>query len=150
MFSLGSSQCSTSSWFMEGTRLNWLRYSRRSLCTTGTSFLVIGLRPWVFGVWQRWQGSHIKGRLFLFKVGGRQGRFKDFRLLTSGRRYNFMVRCIVMFLLRWENFTSISLRGFKERCQYLRKETWSAAEHWQEGRAHVGVRVRHTCKCQPV
>lgn len=41
--------------------------------------------------------------------------------LTSGRRYNFMVRCIVMFLLKWENFTSISLRGFKERCQYLRK-----------------------------
>lgn len=33
-----------------------------------------------------------------------------------------MVRCIVMFLLKWENFTSISLRGFKERCQYLRKE----------------------------
>lgn len=30
-----------------------------------------------------------------------------------------MVRCIVMFLLRWENFTSISFRGFKERCQYL-------------------------------
>lgn len=39
--------------------------------------------------------------------------------LTSGRRYNFIVRCIVMFLLRWENFTSISLRGFNERCQYL-------------------------------
>lgn len=42
--------------------------------------------------------------------------------LTSGRRYNFMVRCIVMFLLRWENLTSISLRGFKERCQYLCRE----------------------------
>lgn len=42
--------------------------------------------------------------------------------LTSGRRYNFMVRCIVMFLLKWENLTSISLRGFSERCQYLRRE----------------------------
>lgn len=42
--------------------------------------------------------------------------------LTSGRRYNFMVRCIVMFLLKWENLTSISLRGFKERCQYLRED----------------------------
>lgn len=31
-----------------------------------------------------------------------------------------MVRCIVMFLLKWENLTSISLRGFRERCQYLR------------------------------
>lgn len=41
--------------------------------------------------------------------------------LTSGRRYSFMVRCIVMFLLKWENLTSISLRGFNERCQYLCK-----------------------------
>lgn len=30
-----------------------------------------------------------------------------------------MVRCIVMFLLKWENLTSISLRGLSERCQYL-------------------------------
>lgn len=30
-----------------------------------------------------------------------------------------MVRCIVIFLLRWENFTSISFRGFRDRCQYL-------------------------------
>lgn len=61
-----------------------------------------------------------------------------------------MVRCIVMFLLRWENFTSISLRGFKERCQYLREDHSSAAEHRREGRARAGVSVRHTCKCQPV
>lgn len=27
-----------------------------------------------------------------------------------------------MFLLKWENLTSISLRGFKERCQYLCKD----------------------------
>lgn len=27
-----------------------------------------------------------------------------------------------MFLLKWENLTSISLRGFNERCQYLRRE----------------------------
>lgn len=33
-----------------------------------------------------------------------------------------MVRCIVMFLLKWENLTSISLRGFNDRCQYLLKE----------------------------
>lgn len=30
-----------------------------------------------------------------------------------------MVRCMVIFLLRWENFTSISFRGFRDRCQYL-------------------------------
>lgn len=40
-----------------------------------------------------------------------------------------MVRCIVMFLLRWENFTSISLRGFKERCQYLHKDI-RLVYHW--------------------
>lgn len=26
-----------------------------------------------------------------------------------------------MFLLRWENFTSTSFLGFRERCQYLQK-----------------------------
>lgn len=39
--------------------------------------------------------------------------------LASGSRYSFMVRCMVMFLLKWENFTSISFRGFRDRCQYL-------------------------------
>ena len=33
-----------------------------------------------------------------------------------------MVRCRVMFLLRWENFTSTSFLGFRERCQYLHKK----------------------------
>lgn len=44
-----------------------------------------------------------------------------------------MVRCIVMFLLRWENFTSMSFRGFRERCQYL----W---EHTGSGRLALGQR----------
>ena len=39
--------------------------------------------------------------------------------LASGSRYSFMVRCMVMFLLKWENLTSISFRGFRDRCQYL-------------------------------
>lgn len=30
-----------------------------------------------------------------------------------------MVLCSVMFLLRWENLTSTSFLGFRERCQYL-------------------------------
>lgn len=34
-----------------------------------------------------------------------------------------MVLCRVMFLLRWENFTSTSFLGFNERCQYLDRAT---------------------------
>lgn len=35
-----------------------------------------------------------------------------------------MVLCRVMFLLRWENLTSTSFLGFRERCQYLSKDQW--------------------------
>ena len=40
-------------------------------------------------------------------------------LLTSGSLYSFSVRCIVIFRLKCENFTSINFRGFNDLCQYL-------------------------------
>lgn len=47
-----------------------------------------------------------------------------------------MVRCIVMFLLRWENLTSISFRGFRDRCQYLQKH--KSRSHVQDARDGEG------------
>lgn len=44
-----------------------------------------------------------------------------------------MVLCRVMFLLRWENLTSTSFLGFRERCQYLtqtEKIRKSVKEYW--------------------
>ena len=47
---------------------------------------------------------------------------------TSKRKHiyyslSFRWRCIVMFLDRWLNFTSISFFGLRERCQYLQVPT---------------------------
>lgn len=39
--------------------------------------------------------------------------------LTSGSRFSLMARCRVMLRVREEKFSSISLRGFSDLCQYL-------------------------------
>lgn len=56
-----------------------------------------------------------------------------------------MVLCRVMFLLRWENFTSTSFLGFRERCQYLHKRSKQKVKQ-RCGRLLPNVRVVwHTC-----
>ena len=47
--------------------------------------------------------------------------------ITSGSLYNFNVLCIVIFLVRCENFTSINFLGFKDLCQYLIKILFNKA-----------------------
>lgn len=56
-----------------------------------------------------------------------------------------MVLCNVMFLLRWENFTSTSFLGFNERCQYLTGGKKDRVMKWEDAVppcSHVLHRVR--------
>ena len=70
----------------------------------------------------------------------------NFLILTSGNLKSLRVRCIVMFLVRWENLTAINILGFSDRCQYL---TWEKKVVESPRRKYTSVQivhVTHICK----
>ena len=71
----------------------------------------------------------------------------NFLILTSGNLKSLRVRCIVMFLVRWENLTAISFLGFSDRCQYLTWEKKEVVESpWRKYTSVQIVHVPHICK----
>ena len=71
----------------------------------------------------------------------------NFLILTSGNLKSLRVRCIVKFLVRWENLTAISFHGFGDRCQYLTWEKKEVVESpWRKYTSVQTVHVLHICK----